>query len=272
MNFAWSLQSTCSTVSFESAGRLTMSTYTTLLCSNLSLVYVLALKKDVRLGKSSSSDFPSLITMYWNMASQSWRQRSSSSIIWKLRTVNWEMLGLWYAVNSYMLAKMSGDISFPPANCVVVCEVECSQRVLRCFSTCFGAGDRAGDELQCFLGCPVVFSVAVAGSFPCFTCVAQCNSCSESTIPFGIGWKHCTEVPCQLRFDSVLDTIAWRCRISILSIDASVRVRGSSSKRIPLVIRSVTAQVATRSCVSRDATAPIRLNILLVQWNLLDRV
>ena len=46
---------------------------------------------------------------------------------------------------------MSGDISFLPANCVVVCDVECSRRVLCHFSICFGAGEIAGDELQCFL-------------------------------------------------------------------------------------------------------------------------
>lgn len=87
-----------------------------------------------------------------------------------------------------------------------MCEVVCSRSVLRRFSTCFGAGDIVGDELPCLDGRTVVVSCTT-----CMSCsdgdVLQ-DSNSDLTTLVGIGWTHCTDVPCQLLFVWALDTIA----------------------------------------------------------------
>ena len=109
-----------------------------------------------------------------------------------------------------MFVNISDEASFLPANCVTVCEVVCSRSVLRRFSTCFGAGDIVGDELPCLDGRTVVVSCTADGttSMSCSDGGALQDSNSNLTTLVGIGWTHCTDVPCQLLFVWALDTIA----------------------------------------------------------------
>ena len=74
------------------------------------------------------------------------------------------------------------------------------------FSTCFG--DIVGDVLPCLDGRTVVVSFTVAGTVSCSGGSILQDSTSDLKMLVGIGWTHCTDVPCQLLFDWLLGTIA----------------------------------------------------------------
>ena len=58
-------------------------------------------------------------------------------------------------------------MSYHPATCVVVCDLERSLSVLCLLTTCFGTGDFAGDELPRFPVSTEVHTLSSAGSGAC---------------------------------------------------------------------------------------------------------
>lgn len=74
---------------------------------------------------------------------------------------------------------------------------------LRLLHDC-GTGELIGDDLECLPDGKV--------------------SSLERMLKDGLGWTHCTDVPCQVRVASVQETSECGCRMSMLSTDAIVSV------------------------------------------------
>ena len=131
----------------------------------------------------------------------------------------------------------SNGCSASVGRAIEVCGDGCSVSVLRrLFCITIGIGEATGDDTGRLRE----------------TVSLNCSS-SVKEDELGSGCTHCTDVPCQLHVASVQATRAWGCKISMLSIDTIVSVRGIRSGMIPCVILSLTTNVARRLFVSTDA-------------------